>query len=177
MLLDIRPDHLQIVQTILRQHVPNCPVWAFGSRAKWTAKDHSDVDLCIVSDKPLDFRLLGALTESFSDSDLPYMVDIVDWATTSESFRKIIVRDKVVVQEGKPVTISGIGSEWQNTTLGQICAAQGGAIQTGPFGSQLHTSDYKEVGIPVVMPTNIGDGGIVEDGIARIDQTDVDRLS
>ena len=70
-----------------------------------------------------------------------------------------------------------MSSEWQNTTLGQICAAQGGAIQTGPFGSQLHTSDYKEVGIPVVMPTNIGDGGIVVDNIARIDQADVDRLS
>jgi len=70
-----------------------------------------------------------------------------------------------------------MSAEWQDTTLGQICAAQGGAIQTGPFGSQLHTSDYKEFGIPVVMPTNIGDGGIVEDGIARIDQTDVDRLS
>ena len=27
------------------------------------------------------------------------------------------------------------------------------------------------------MPTNIGDGGISEDGIARIDQSDVDRLS
>lgn len=67
--------------------------------------------------------------------------------------------------------------EWLNTTLGQICAAQGGAIQTGPFGSQLHTSDYKEAGIPVVMPTNIGDGGIVLEGIARIDQSDVDRLS
>jgi len=70
-----------------------------------------------------------------------------------------------------------MSSEWRLTTLGEICAAQGGAIQTGPFGSQLHTSDYKEVGIPVVMPTNIGDGGIVEDGIARIDQSDVDRLS
>jgi type I restriction enzyme S subunit len=70
-----------------------------------------------------------------------------------------------------------MSAEWKDTTLGQICTAQGGAIQTGPFGSQLHTSDYKEFGIPVVMPTNIGDGGIVEDGIARIDQTDVDRLS
>ncbi len=70
-----------------------------------------------------------------------------------------------------------MSSEWRDTTLGQICAAQGGAIQTGPFGSQLHTSDYKEFGIPVVMPTNIGDGGIVVDGIARIDQSDVDRLS
>ncbi len=70
-----------------------------------------------------------------------------------------------------------MSSEWQLTTLGHICTEQGGAIQTGPFGSQLHTSDYKEIGIPVVMPTNIGDGGIVEDGIARIDQSDVDRLS
>ncbi|PUE40264.1 restriction endonuclease subunit S [Limnohabitans sp. Bal53] len=70
-----------------------------------------------------------------------------------------------------------MNSEWQLTTLGEICTEQGGAIQTGPFGSQLHTSDYKEIGIPVVMPTNIGDGGISEDGIARIDQSDVDRLS
>jgi type I restriction enzyme, S subunit len=70
-----------------------------------------------------------------------------------------------------------MSSDWQTTTLGHICDAQGGAIQTGPFGSQLHTSDYKEVGIPVVMPTNIGDGGIVEEGIARIDQSDVERLS
>lgn len=70
-----------------------------------------------------------------------------------------------------------MSSEWRLTTLGDICSTQGGAIQTGPFGSQLHTSDYKEVGVPVVMPTNIGDGVIVEDGIARIDQADVNRLS
>lgn len=70
-----------------------------------------------------------------------------------------------------------MSSEWKSTTLGEICKSQGGAIQTGPFGSQLHTSDYKEFGVPVVMPTNIGDGGIVEDGIARIDQADVERLS
>jgi type I restriction enzyme S subunit len=70
-----------------------------------------------------------------------------------------------------------MSSEWQATTLGRICDVQGGAIQTGPFGSQLHTSDYKTTGIPVVMPTNIGDGGISEDDIARIDQSDVDRLS
>lgn len=69
-----------------------------------------------------------------------------------------------------------MSSDWQKTTLGAICNAQGGAIQTGPFGSQLHTSDYKEVGIPVVMPTNIGDGGIVTDGIARISNEDVERL-
>ncbi|WP_421535269.1 restriction endonuclease subunit S [Pseudomonas marginalis] len=68
-------------------------------------------------------------------------------------------------------------SEWRATTLGAICEVQGGAIQTGPFGSQLHTSDYKEHGIPVVMPTNIIDGGIEQNGIARINSFDVERLS
>lgn len=71
-----------------------------------------------------------------------------------------------------------MSSEWIDTTLGEVCAAQNGAIQTGPFGSQLHASDYVEMGIPVVMPSNIGpDGGISEDGIARIKQEDADRLS
>jgi type I restriction enzyme S subunit len=70
-----------------------------------------------------------------------------------------------------------MSSEWIETTLGKICKFQGGAIQTGPFGSQLHTSDYKKFGIPVVMPTNINDGGIFEDGIARIESADVERLS
>jgi type I restriction enzyme, S subunit len=69
-----------------------------------------------------------------------------------------------------------MSSEWSVTTLGAVCEAQGGFIQTGPFGSQLHTSDYREIGTPVVMPTNIGDGGISVDGIARIGQVDIDRL-
>jgi len=70
-----------------------------------------------------------------------------------------------------------MSSEWRATTLGEVCKAQGGAIQTGPFGSQLHTSDYQQTGAPVVMPTNIGDGGIITDGIARVGESDVARLS
>lgn len=97
-LIDIRPDHLRVVCGILLKHVPQYEVWAFGSRAKWTAKDYSDLDLCIVTDRPLSFKVLGALDEDFAESDLPWKVDVVDWATTSESFRKIIERDKVVVQ-------------------------------------------------------------------------------
>jgi len=69
-----------------------------------------------------------------------------------------------------------MASEWRETTLGEICGSQGGSIHTGPFGSQLHASDYKVTGIPVVMPANIGDNGIVEEGIMRIGSEDADRL-
>ncbi|MDN6605192.1 MAG: restriction endonuclease subunit S, partial [Brevibacterium sp.] len=63
------------------------------------------------------------------------------------------------------------------TTLGDICNESGGGIQTGPFGSQLHASDYQEIGVPVVMPQDIGDGGILESRIARISDEEVERLS
>ena len=38
--VDIRPDHLTIVQGILREHLPaGFKVRVFGSRANWTTKD------------------------------------------------------------------------------------------------------------------------------------------
>ncbi len=98
LMIDIRPDHLQIVQDILKKHVPEHEVWAFGSRVKWTAKQYSDLDLCVISDKPLDFGLMSDLKDAFSESDLPWKVDVVDWATTSVSFRKIIEGERVVMK-------------------------------------------------------------------------------
>ncbi|MFC3862536.1 restriction endonuclease subunit S [Deinococcus antarcticus] len=70
-----------------------------------------------------------------------------------------------------------MASEWENLTLAEVCARGGGNIQTGPFGSQLHAEDYVEEGIPSVMPQNIGDNRILEDGIARISPEDANRLS
>ena len=96
--IDIRADHWAIVRDILRKHVPQCEVWAFGSRARGMAKQYSDLDLAVITDQPLSLSVSAALANDFSESELPWKVDVVDWATTSESFRKIIERDRVVVQ-------------------------------------------------------------------------------
>lgn len=62
---------------------------------------------------------------------------------------------------------------WRECTLGDIAD-----IQTGPFGSQLHASDYKADGTPLIMPSNIGNHlNIIEGGIAKIAAEDVERLS
>jgi type I restriction enzyme S subunit len=66
---------------------------------------------------------------------------------------------------------------WTEATLGEICDQAEGLIQTGPFGSQLHQSDYSEDGIPVVMPKDIIEGRIAADTIARIAPDHVERLS
>jgi len=89
------------VRGILQKHVPQYEVWAFGSRAKcgWgAAKPYSDLDLAVITDQPLPLKTSANLSDDFSTSDLPWKVDVVDWATTHAPFRRIIERDKVVVQ-------------------------------------------------------------------------------
>lgn len=95
--IDIRPDHWAIVRDILRRHVPGREVWAFGSRARGTAKRYSDLDLAVITDEPLPTAVMAALVDDFSESDLPWRVDVVDWAATGDAFRRVIERDRVVM--------------------------------------------------------------------------------
>ncbi|MBD1191795.1 restriction endonuclease subunit S [Vibrio cholerae] len=67
--------------------------------------------------------------------------------------------------------------DWMLATLGEYLDSTGGSIQTGPFGSQLHASDYVEVGSPSVMPKNISVEGINTDDIAKVSDDDMQRLS
>ena len=72
--------------------------------------------------------------------------------------------------------VGPVPSSWEYTTIGAACMASGGDVQTGPFGSQLHASDYVSVGVPSIMPKNIGDNRISEDGIARTTSGNAQRL-
>ena len=66
---------------------------------------------------------------------------------------------------------------WRMSHLADLTSAHHGSIQTGPFGSQLHASDYVEFGVPVVMPKDIKDRRAMTDSVARVAQEDADRLS
>lgn len=96
--LDITGDELTIVRAILAQHLPDCSVWAFGSRVTGKAGPYSDLDLVILDKAPLSFALMADLVEAFDQSDLPFKVDIVDWAKTNETFKKIIHQRKIVLR-------------------------------------------------------------------------------
>lgn len=62
---------------------------------------------------------------------------------------------------------------WEKVTLQEVSIS----IQTGPFGSQLHRSDYSSDGIPVVMPKDLVHGSISTSSIARVSQEHVNRLA
>ena len=97
-LIDISPENWQIVREILQRYVPDREVWAFGSRAKWTAKEFSDLDIAIIGDKPLSIALTADLREAFQESALPFKIDIVDWANITPSFQQVIQAAKIQIQ-------------------------------------------------------------------------------
>jgi len=89
-MLELTPQQLAEVRRILRLYLPGRTVRAFGSRVVGNAKPFSDLDLAVMGETPLDFRQISALKDAFAESNLPFRVDVVDWAATSESFRGII---------------------------------------------------------------------------------------
>lgn len=96
--IDITAAQWTSISAILQCHLADQPVWAFGSRATRSAKPYSDLDLAIIGAQPLPIALLAALEHDFTESDLPFKVDVIDWATAGEEFRRIIARDRVVVK-------------------------------------------------------------------------------
>ena len=96
--VDISPNHLDMVLAILHKHLPaEVKVWVFGSRADWTTRDSSDLDLALEGDSTLDYDTIMKLEMAFEVSSLPYKVDVIDLDQVSDSFRRIVDAQKVLL--------------------------------------------------------------------------------
>lgn len=137
--LDIRPDHLKIVLEILNRVIPDREVWAFGSRVTGNATETSDLDMAVIGETPLEFETLAALRDAFSESRIPYKVDVVDWATISETFREIIRKDKVVLKEAGLNECSDRELSYPSVKLSEVATIIMGQSPPG--------STYNEIGI------------------------------
>ena len=62
-------------------------------------------------------------------------------------------------------------NSFHSTNLGSIAK-----IQTGPFGSQLHESDYVEKGTPIITVEHLGYGRIIKNDIPFVSESDTLRL-
>ncbi|MEE8666325.1 MAG: nucleotidyltransferase domain-containing protein [Acetobacter sp.] len=96
--IDITPEERAIVLRILNEIVPDREVRAFGSRVTGTAKPFSDLDLVIMGDEPLPLKTRARLEEAFSESTLPWKVDVLSWPQTNDDFRNIIKNRWVILR-------------------------------------------------------------------------------
>ena len=93
-------EHRRLVLNILRANLPqSTKVWVFGSRVTGRARRYSDLDLAIDAGRYLTIDEIAGLTEAFSDSDLPYKVDLADWRNIDARWRHTIMAERVALTE------------------------------------------------------------------------------
>jgi predicted nucleotidyltransferase len=97
--LDLCPEWLELVQRILAFHLPEVEVLAYGSRVVGTSHDGSDLDLIVrnPSNSHDPIRNLADVRDALMESNLPILVDILDWSQIPDSFRDEIKRTGVVI--------------------------------------------------------------------------------
>ncbi len=106
--IDLPRDYTRLVLDILRAHLPRrTRVWVFGSRATGRARRYSDLDLAIDAGRPLTLDEIAGLAEAFSDSDLPYRVDLVDWQDIDDRWRETIAAERVALTEAAQPEAAG----------------------------------------------------------------------
>ncbi|MBV8575149.1 MAG: nucleotidyltransferase domain-containing protein [Acetobacteraceae bacterium] len=100
LLPDLPRDHERLVLNVLRAHLPpNTRAWVFGSRATGRARRYSDLDLAIDAGRRLTLDESARLSEAFSDSDLPYRVDLIDWHGIHDRWRRTIAAQRLALTE------------------------------------------------------------------------------
>jgi uncharacterized protein len=100
--IDLPADYRRLVLNILHAHLPSSiKAWVFGSRATGRARRYSDLDLAIDAGRRLTLDEVAGLAEAFSESDLPYRVDLVDWHDINDRWRQTIVAERVALTEGE----------------------------------------------------------------------------
>ena len=101
--LRLESRHREQIEALLRQHLPGVEVWAYGSRVNGLSHDGSDLDLVLRGPglTPIPAAAFSELRQAFSDSDIPILVEVRDWARLPEGFRREIERGYVAVVEGK----------------------------------------------------------------------------
>ena len=63
-------EFLQEVKRSVHQIDPEAEVWLFGSRARGDARDDSDWDFLVLTDKPVDRNLKNQLRDYFYEIEL-----------------------------------------------------------------------------------------------------------
>ena len=96
------PRHRRILSALLREHLPDIEVWAYGSRVNGRGHEGSDLDLALRGPGLREIPLDGLLDfeKAVRESNIPFLVEARDWARLPERFRREIEEGYVVVVGG-----------------------------------------------------------------------------
>ncbi len=103
--LHLSGRHQRILEALLRQHLPDVEVWAYGSRINGRSHDGSDLDLVLrppgLERVPAD--QLARFEDAVRESHIPFLVEARDWARIPARFHREIERAHVIMQRSAGV--------------------------------------------------------------------------
>ncbi|MCZ0931951.1 MAG: methyltransferase domain-containing protein [Oligoflexia bacterium] len=84
---------------LFEKHASDVEVWAYGSRVSGDCHSGSDLDLVLRAEKlnKIQPEKMNNLIEAFTESNIPFLVELRDWARLSDSFKKEIESNYVVL--------------------------------------------------------------------------------
>ncbi len=89
-------EYLQILKNIFDIHASNCKVLAYGSRVLGDAHSGSDLDLTFIKKNGQEVYI-AEVREALSESNIPFFVEITDYAKIPQSFRDEIQKKHVEI--------------------------------------------------------------------------------
>ena len=77
---------------LFEKHASDVEVWAYGSRVSGDCHSGSDLDLVLRAPQlnKIPVEKMSALREVFTESNIPFLVELRDWARLPDSFKKEI---------------------------------------------------------------------------------------
>ena len=92
--LRLAPRHRRILEALLRQHLPDTEVWAYGSRVNGRGHEGSDLDLALrgPGSEEISLDRLMRFEDAVRESTIPFLGEAWDWAKLPERFRREIER-------------------------------------------------------------------------------------
>ena len=97
--LALTKGELTVILQLLKRHIPDTVVWAYGSRVNGNARPSSDLDLVAFIDTEQTLAI-STLREAFDESNLPFRIDLFVWDQIPDAFKAVIREKHVIIQNG-----------------------------------------------------------------------------
>jgi len=94
--LYVKDEYLNMLLSIFEDYCPKAKIWAYGSILGGDAHSGSDLDL-VVKDFGDKNCSLSELKNLFSESDMPFLIDIVVFDDLPKSFQDEILKNYLVI--------------------------------------------------------------------------------
>ena len=89
------------IRSIIRKHLPDpaYKIFIFGSRAEGDKhRKFSDVDVGVLGPTPLEFMTKFNLEEDLENSNIPYIVDVIDFSKVNPKFKEIAMSATIPIE-------------------------------------------------------------------------------